>query len=59
MNYQHLAEPLQKHLIKLVNRESDAEWSKKDEKIPIPKYEKPPRIRLSETVKYAMQQFRV
>lgn len=25
---QHLAEPLQKHLIKLVNKEADEEWAK-------------------------------
>jgi len=36
---QHLAEPLQKHLIKLVNKEAEEEWSKK-ENPPLPSYQK-------------------
>ena len=33
---QHLAEPLNKALIKLVNKEADEEWAKKEPQ-PIPK----------------------
>lgn len=36
---QHLAEPIHKYLLKLVQKEDDIRWALRDERVPIPKYE--------------------
>lgn len=44
---QHLIEPLNKELLKIVKKEADKEWSKKKDNVPFPVYKKCEPIRNS------------
>lgn len=56
---QYLSEPLNKHLIKLVNQESEQDWGKRDEKVPFPKYEKPKKVELTVGIWNLIRQFKI
>ncbi len=59
MSNQFLAEPLNAHLLKLVEMEANRDWALKKEEITIPKVTREKKVKLSEVVKYAMRQLKV
>lgn len=50
---------LQDVILKRCQKESEQDWANRNEVVEIPKVHIPPKVKLSETVRYAMRQFKV